>query len=101
MVTDTAFQSTSCQDQRHRIFLFQAILSTLLDRELSPSRMLILPPFYNYPYNLQSSIPVEKRISSLHNLVSLTYEGKTLDPDKITDIDIPEPYHEFLKRVVH
>ena len=101
LVLDRDFQASCCQDIRHQVFLFQAILSTLLVKKLAHDRLRILPPSYNYPYNLQSSIPMEKRISSMENLVSLTYEGKTLDPDQITDIEIPSPYHGFLKQAVH
>ncbi len=100
LVTDIEFQARCCQDLRHRIFLFQAILSTLLVKGLGHERIRILPILYNYPYNLQESIPLESRIKSLNDLVSLTYEDKTLDPDKVTDIEIPEPYYEFLKHLV-
>jgi hypothetical protein len=98
LVLDREFQATCCKDDRHRIFLFQAILSTLLVRELESERIRILPPLYNYPYNLQSSIPAEKRISSIGNLVSLTYEGRSINPVEITDINISQPYLEFLQK---
>jgi hypothetical protein len=100
LVLDRDFQISCCQDIRHQVFLFQAILSALLVREVTPDRLRILPPSYNYPCNLQSSIPLEKRINSMDHVVSLTYEGKTLDPDQITDIEIPAPYYDFLKQVV-
>jgi len=36
-----------------------------------------------------------------YRLIVLTYEDKIIDPEKIADIEIPEPYYDFLKRTVH
>lgn len=99
LVTDQGFQASCCTDRRHQVFLFQAILSALIIREVKLDRIRILPPVYNYPYNLQTTIPMEKRVRSIDNLVTLTYEGKPIDPEKVKDIEIPAPYYDFLKRM--
>lgn len=52
MVTDEAFQAGPCRDELHRIFLHQAILSTLVAKQLDWERVRLLPPEYNYPLNL-------------------------------------------------
>jgi hypothetical protein len=98
LVDDRGFQAAYCQDERHRIFLFQAVLSALITRNILPDRIRLLPPEYNYPYNLQDSVPHEKRAASMDALVSLTYEGRQMHPAGITDIRIPEPYKSFLER---
>ena len=98
LVTDATFQSGPCSEQRHRIFLFQAVLSALVAKELPAGGIRVLPETYNYPYNLQEKVPAGKRASSLAGLVSLTYEGRDLNPDSIRDIAIPEPYYSFLKQ---
>ncbi len=98
LVTDDNFQSGPCSEQRHRIFLFQAVLSALVVKELPDGGIRVLPDTYNYPYNLQVKVPPDKRASSLAGLVSLTYEGRDLKPDSAEDIAIPEPYYSFLKQ---
>ena len=98
LVTDATFQSGPCSDQSHRIFLFQAVLSALVVKELPAGEIRILPATYNYPYNLQGKVPPGKRAASLAGLVSLTYEGRRLNADSVQDITIPEPFYSFLKQ---
>lgn len=97
LVMDADFQAACCRDERHRIFLFQALLSALVVKSVPADQVRILPPAYNYPYNLQASIPSDRLAASLDQLVSLTYEGRKMDPALVTDIDIPKPYREFLR----
>jgi len=96
LVCDQKFQATACQDQRHRIFLFQAILSALIVTQFDTQRIRILPPTYNYPYNLHSSVPAEHRAKSLDDLVCLTYETRTLDPDMMNDVEMSASLREWL-----
>ena len=96
LVLDQSFQSQSCQDDRHQIFLFQAVLSALLVTSLEPERLKILPPEYNYPYNLHQSVPLERRASSFNDLVTLVYEERPVDPRMIDDIIVNEPLRTWL-----
>ena len=96
LVCDQEFQARACADERHQIFLFQAILSALLATSLDPKRICILPPTYNYPYNLQSSLPLERRAQSLNDLVCFTYEERSIDPSEMKDIQIGEPLRAWL-----
>lgn len=96
LVADKAYQTTACQDQLHQIFLHQAILSALLAVNLAPERLRILPPDYNYPYNLQASVPLARRAAALNDLVCLTYEDRTIAPDLVADIAIHEPLRSWL-----
>ena len=99
---DEAFQQTVCADERHQIFLFQAILSALLAKTIDPQRLRILPPSYNYPYNLHMNVPEDRRAGVLNELISITYEDRSLDPARMTDITVEDPLRTWLsERVPH
>ena len=57
----------------------------------------IAPPTYNYPYNLQSQVPDDRRAAALNDLVCFTFEGRTLQPDAVTDTAIHPPLRSWLK----
>jgi hypothetical protein len=96
LVRNEDYQQRSCQDQLHRIFLHQAVWSALLAVELDPQRLHILPPEYNYPYNLHESVPPERRAAALNELVCITYEDRPLDPAVVADVEIHEPLRSWL-----
>jgi hypothetical protein len=96
LVADQAFQLTACQDERHQIFLHQAILSALIATSLNPERIRMLPPDYVYPYNLHQSVPPDRRAVVLNDLVCIAYDDRSLDPDKVDDIEIHEPLSAWL-----
>lgn len=96
LIGDQAFQAGACRDALHRIFLHQALLSAQIEADLAPERVRILPPEYNYPYNLHSSISAARRAKALNDLATLTYEERSLDPAVIDDIEIHEPLRSFL-----
>lgn len=96
LVTDRDFQARACSDQMYQIFLFQAVLSTLIASSLKPERIRLLPPTYNYPYNLQLQIPQEIRAAAMNDLVSATFEDRPMHPDLIFDIEIREPLRSWL-----
>lgn len=96
LVGDEAYQEDTCQDERHQIFLHQAMWSALLVAELDSKRVRELPPDYNYPYNLHQSVPVGRRAAVLNDLVSITYENRSLDPKQVDDIDIHDPLRSWL-----
>lgn len=96
LITNQDFQDTACPDERHRIFLFQALLSTLLASSVDQDRIRILPPVYNYPYNLYRQIIKPNKVGSLNELVCFTYEDRTIQPAAVNDIDIHEPLRSWL-----
>jgi len=96
LVCDAAFQQTACQDELHQIFLFQALLSALLTIEVAPARLRILPPEYNYPFNLQGKVPTASRARALNDTVTFAYENRSLYPAEITDIAVEEPLNSWL-----
>ncbi len=96
LVCDHAFQARACADERHQIFLFQAILSALLVTSFDSQRIHILPPTYNYPYNLHARVLTEKRPPSINDLVCFTYEDRSLDPSAMTDIQMDESLRAWL-----
>lgn len=97
LVKDEPFQSEVCRNRRHKIFLHQAVFSALLSTRLDRDRINMLPPTYGYPYNLQEQIPPQRRVKGLAELVSLTWEGKTLAPDQVQDIHIGQRYRKWLR----
>lgn len=96
LVSDGEYQKDSCQDELHQIFLHQAVWSALLVTELDSNRVRELPPDYNYPYNLHQSVLVERRAAVLNDLVSITYENRSLDPKQVDDIEIHDPLRSWL-----
>lgn len=96
LANDAAFQQAACQDDAHQIFLFQALLSALVTKEVTPARLRILPPEYNYPFNLQERVPVEHRARALNDAVTFAYEDRLLNPAEITDIVVEEPLRSWL-----
>ncbi len=93
---DQEFQSASCQDERHQVFLHQAVLSALIVTLLDPERIRILPPDYSYPYNLHQSVSVSRRAQALNDVVCIAYEDRSLDPNKVNDIAIRDPLRSWL-----
>ena len=96
LVADQDFRTESCADDLHQIFLHQAVLSALLATAVEPARIRVLPPAYNYPYNLHQAVPFDRRAASLNDLVCITYEDRSLDPNVVDDIDIHEPLGSWL-----
>jgi hypothetical protein len=96
LVRDAEFQSVACADENHQIFLFQALLSTLVASSIEPGRLRILPPSYNYPYHLQDRIPPNRRFKTLNETVLFTYEDSPIHPEAIFGMDINEPLRGWL-----
>lgn len=96
LVADEEFQQVACADQRHRIFLFQALLSALIASEVDPRRLRVLPNDYNYPYNLHGRVPAALRPRALSDLTCFTFEGRTIDPERVVDVEIHGPLRSWL-----
>jgi len=92
MVADEAFQAGPCRDELHRVFLHQAILSTLVAKLLDWQRVRLLPPEYNYPLNLLAQMPPDRRAPALSGLVNAVYED-AFPWDKIA---VKEPLRSWL-----
>jgi hypothetical protein len=97
LVTDPKFQSESCSDLPHKIFLHQAPLSALISAGIPLDRIRELPPDYSYPYNLQDSIAEDRQARLMNDLTCLTVEERSLHPDQVQDINIEEPLSGWLK----
>jgi hypothetical protein len=93
MVTDEAFQAGPCRDELHQIFLHQAILSTLVAKQLDWERVRLLPPEYNYPLNLLNEMPPDRRAPTLNSLVNAVYE----DAFPWGSIEVQEPLRSWLR----
>jgi hypothetical protein len=96
LVCDAEYQESACRDERHQVFLHQAVWTALLVADLDPARVRELPPDYNYPYNLHQSVPPGRRAAALNDLVSIACESRSLDPSQVDDIEIHEPLRSWL-----
>jgi hypothetical protein len=96
LVCDQEFQSDSCQDARHQIFLHSAVLSALIVTLLDPERIRTLPPDYSYSYNLHGRVPPDRRAGALNDLACVAYEDRSMDPELMDDIQVREPLRSWL-----
>jgi len=96
LVADNTFQEEACGDERHRVFLHQAVLSALVATSLDRARIRELPPDYGYPYNLHPLVPPSRRATALTDTVCAIYEERSVDPREVDDIEIGEPLRSWL-----
>lgn len=96
LTSDAAYLAEGCSDEIHQIFLHQAILSALLSGTVPADRLRSLPAEYNYPYNLHADLPADRRARRLNDLVTIAYEGQSLDPRKMEAIEVDEPLQAWL-----
>lgn len=97
LANDVSYQKAACEDVWHKVFLHQAVLSGIITSDCEEQKVKLLPPEYNYPYNLQDKVPEERRASAFNNLISIAYEKRSLDPDKMSDIEVRGPLKHWLK----
>lgn len=97
LAVDPTFQDQLCQDIPPRVFLHQAVFSTLVAGQFPANGIRILPPEYNYPYNLHDRVPDQHRLASLNEVVTVCCEERVLDPDAIHDIEIHEPLTSWFR----
>ena len=93
LASDQAFQAGPCRGEAHQIFLHQAVLSTLVAKQLDWDRLRMLPPDYNYPLNLLGEMPPDLRPPALNGLVNAVYE----EAFPWTEIEIHEPLRSWLR----
>jgi len=92
LVSDCAFQAGPCQDELHRVFLHQVVLSALIMKSLDRDRILMLPPEYSYPLHLQQMIPPSRQFKSLNSTVCTVYE----EADVLAGIEVADPLRSWL-----
>ena len=97
LVMDQEFQESACGDDWHQVFLHQAVLSALLASEIPPERLRILPPDYIYPYNLHTDVPPVRAAGSMEELVCIYHDGRSLNPEKMDDIELGNTLKLWLK----
>jgi len=93
LVVDEAFQAGPCRDELHKIFLHQAVLSTLVAQRLPWEQVRLLPPEYNYPLNLLGEMPPDLSVPTLNALVNAVYEGTF----PWGSIEVQEPLRSWLQ----
>ena len=96
LVADAGFQAGPCRDARHRVFLHQAILSTLIATSLDPKRVRVLPETYGYPYNLHGEVAPERRAAAMDDLVCAIYHDRSIDPRCAVDIGMSGDLRQWI-----
>jgi hypothetical protein len=96
MTSDEVFQSESCRDQEHQIFLHQAVLSALVGKMLDWERVRILSEEYSYPLHLHREVPLHLQPASLNQLVCPVYEGVYQHPNTLNGLEIHEPLETWI-----
>jgi hypothetical protein len=81
----------------YAVFVHQAVFSAICLSLLNREEMVELPVTYNYPLNLYSDIPAEKRIKKLNNLVTARYDQFTNQQQWVDMIDIDEPLKSWIE----
>ncbi len=74
LANDAGFMAEFCNDQLHRIFLFQCVLSATYLSLFSVNAIRLLPPGYGYPFHLQERIAPERQLRTLADIPVLVYE---------------------------
>jgi hypothetical protein len=92
LVADQAFQEGPCRHPLHRVFLHQAVLSTLVAKELGRQELRLLPTEYSYPLHMHDQVPPGQRARALNDLVCVAYE----DSVPLDNIAIEEPLRAWL-----
>jgi hypothetical protein len=96
LVRDETYQRGPCQDERHQIFLHQAVLSALIAATIAPARIRLLPPTYGYPLHLHHETLPSRQAQALDDLVCIIYEELLPDPERLTGIAVREPLRSWL-----
>jgi len=87
VLADAPLLAKMCPDNQHKIFLHQALLSTVTVGMLREDEIIILPPVYGYPLTLQKSIPEDRRTRDLNPLVTLIHDGGLEELLKSMEVD--------------
>lgn len=76
---DQAFQEGACREPLKRIFLHQAVFSTLVAVRLDRLQLRLLPPVYSYPLHMHTQLPADRQVARLEDLVCPVYEEQLPD----------------------
>lgn len=96
LIHDSPYQQLACRAPLERIFLHQAVLSTLLAQRLGQAHILSLPPTYSYPLHLHDQIPAHLQASRLDGLTVAVYE----EEQYLEALPAAEPLQAWLTKYV-
>jgi hypothetical protein len=98
LIKDAGFQRAACADTLHRIFLHQAVLSSVILARSKPAEWLWLPRDHGYPLNLHGRLPSGKKARSLNELTCFIYDSLWDEqPGWINTIPIDEPLRTWVE----
>jgi hypothetical protein len=95
------FMKSFCADEAHKIFLFQAVLTSTLLSQVPMNAIRILPPDYGYPFHLQEKIPEHKRINQLNDLTVMVYEDEDYLHKAFTELSPATELRSWHSSIIH
>jgi hypothetical protein len=91
------FEDLYSENNLYKIFIHQAVLAgTILDK-LEPVAIQELPHLVNYPLHMHVDYPTHLRPRSMHEIITLRYEGFFEDSNWREKIDVQEPLQSWLE----
>jgi hypothetical protein len=98
LVKDAGFQRAACADPLHRIFLHQAVVSSVILAKSKPAEWLWLPRDHGYPLNLHERLAPARKARSLNELSCLIYDSLWDEqPGWMSGITIDEPLRTWVE----
>jgi hypothetical protein len=95
---EPGLQSFYQENDRHKIFLHQAVLSGVILSKLKLSQIQQLPTTYNYPLHLHTQDVTHNRPSCLEDLVTFRHERFYTDPEWTNRIPAKEPLKQWIAK---
>lgn len=98
LVRDAGFQRAACADRLHKIFLHQAVLSSVILVKSKRAEWRWLPRDHGYPLNLHDRLAPARKARSLNELSCLIYDSLWDEqPGWMNRISIGEPLRTWVE----
>jgi len=97
LVNNSLFMGSYCNDQLHKIFLFQSVLSATISSLLGEKSIRILPPDYGYPFHLQDKINAEKQFTKMEDMTIMVYEEEQHLMLAFQQLQLNQKFQDFSK----
>ena len=98
IANNSLFMESCCNDQLHKIFLFQAVLSATITSILGEKSRRILPPDYGYPFHLQDKIKADKQITKMEDMTIMVYEDEQHLKLAFQQLQLNQELQNFIKQ---
>lgn len=91
-------RSVVLADDRHALFLHQAVLSAVIAARTRPSERRWIPVSHGYPFGQHDRLPAARRATRLEDVVCLIYDDAwDAGPEWMEKIQVGEPLRGWLR----